>query len=132
MNNNDQLQRIQKLQDDIMKWSDDTFGKYRTASPMAHHLKKEIDELIDALKQLDDEAYTHSDITAIGVQELMRKNKRVLFELADCLTLIVDCAAHSQINMNTLISASEEKLKINKDRIWGNPDENGVVEHIET
>jgi NTP pyrophosphatase (non-canonical NTP hydrolase) len=132
MNNDDQLQRLQKLQDEIMKWSDDTFGKYRSASPMAYHLKKESDELIYALKQLEEESYTNSDISAIGVQELIRKNNRILFELADCFSLIIDCAAHAQIKMNRLIDATEEKLQINKERKWGKPDVNGVVEHIET
>jgi NTP pyrophosphatase (non-canonical NTP hydrolase) len=132
MDTNEQIERIQKLQDDITKWSDDTFGKYRSASPMAHHLRKETEELINALTVLEEEGYTHSDISAIGIQDLIQKNKRVLFELADCLTLIMDCASHAQINMNTLINAVEEKLKINKSRTWGKPDVNGVVEHIET
>jgi NTP pyrophosphatase (non-canonical NTP hydrolase) len=132
MNNDEQLQRIQKLQNDVMKWSDDAFGKYRTSTPMAYHLKKETDELIDALNQLDEGAYTNSDITEIGVQVLLKQNKRVLFELADCLMLIMDCAAHIQIDMTSLIKATEDKLEINKNRKWDLPNENGVVEHIET
>jgi len=132
MNNDDQLQRIQKLQNDVMKWSDDTFGKYRTATPMAFHLKKEVDELIDALERLYEGTYLNSDLTQIGVQELMRKNKRILYEIADCLMLLIDCAAHAQIDINTLIDTAETKLEINKNRKWGKPDGNGVVERIET
>ena len=127
---NNDLERIQTLQNDIKKWSDETFGKYRSASPMAYHLKKEVDELIGALERLYEGTYTNSDITAVGVQELMKKNERILYELADCLTLVMDCASHVQIDMQSLISASEKKLEINKKRKWGVPDENGVVEYI--
>jgi len=124
----DPLQRIQNLQDDVKKWSDGTFGMYRTATPMAYHLKKEIDELIIALEELYQGTYSNN--TQNGIDLLMSKYKRIRFELADCLMLLIDCASHAQINMDSLISATEEKLEINKNRKWGTPDENGVVEHI--
>jgi len=56
----DGISKFQKLQDDIKKWSDDTFGKYRTGKPIAYHLKKEIDELIDALNVYHEGTYTFS------------------------------------------------------------------------
>ena len=55
---------------------------------------------------------------------------RIKFELADCLTLLLDVAAHEFIDVDELLAASEEKMEINKKRKWGEPDENGVVEHI--
>ncbi len=129
-NHKDQTQRVQELQDEIKKWSDGTFGKHRTATPMAYHLKKEIDELIDALNSYYEGTYTNSDITSVGIQELRKKQERILYETADCLMLLVDCAAHASLNMDDVLTAMARKLEINKARKWGEPDENGVVEHI--
>ena len=103
--------RLQTLQDNIKQWSDETFGSHRTGKPIAYHLKKEIDEVIDAI----DNNSGHT---------------RIKFELADCLTLLLDVASHEFIDVDELLDASEEKMEINKKRKWGEPDENGVVEHI--
>lgn len=119
--------RIQTLQDDIKQWSDETFGAHRTGKPIAHHLKKEIDEVIDAIEVLEEKIYTHKGDVR---EEYWKGYTRVKFELADCFTLLLDVAAHENINVSDLLDASEEKLEINKNRKWGNPDENGVVEHI--
>jgi hypothetical protein len=129
-NKEDSSKRIQNLQDDIKKWSDGTFGMHRTANPMAYHLKKEITELITALDDLYRGTYSNSS-TQDGIDLLATKYRRIRFELADCLMLLIDCASHTQINMDSLISAVEEKLEINKNRKWGTPDENGVIRHIE-
>jgi hypothetical protein len=123
------IQRIQELQDDIKKWSDNAFGKYRIATPMAYHLKKEINELINALEIFYQGTYSNVS-TEDGIDQYTAKKRRVLFELADCLMLLVDCAAHIQIGTDELLRATEEKLEINKKRKWGTSDENGVVEHI--
>lgn len=128
---NENTEKIQKIQNEIKNWSDGTFGKYRTALPMAFHLKKEIDELIDALDNEYSGAYFNSELTEIGFQEMKKKQRRIVFELADCLMLIIDCAAHVPLTMNEVCSAVEEKLEINKKRKWGTPDKNGVVEHIQ-
>lgn len=123
------MKRIQKLQNDIKKWSDETFGMYRTGLPIAHHLKKETDEVIDAISTLHQGIYTNGT-REDGIKKLSDAHKRVLFELTDCLTLVMDIAAHEGITMEQLIDASFTKLEINKKRKWGEPDENGVVEHI--
>jgi len=119
--------RLQTLQDNIKQWSDDTFGSNRTGKPIAHHLKKEIDEVIDAIEVLEKSIFETKD----DVREVYWKgHTRVKFELADCLTLLLDVASHENINVSELLDASEEKMEINKNRKWGEPDENGVVEHI--
>ena len=53
-------------------------------------------------------------------------------EIADCFMLLLDSAHHVGITHNEILQATKEKLEINKKRKWGNPDENGVVEHIKS
>jgi hypothetical protein len=106
----------QKLADDIRQWSDATFGNQRNPG-IAYHLKKEVDELINAI------------IAGTISQDL--HNRKILMEYADCMMLLLDSATHSEFTVAEIYSATIEKLEINKNRKWGSPDENGVVEHIE-
>jgi len=112
-----EISKPQNLQNEIKKWSDGTFGSHRTGTPIAHHLKKEIDEVIEATlnRHISDNPTTR---------------KHLKFELADCLILLLDVAAHESIDVTELLDASFKKLEINKKRKWGEPDENGVFEHI--
>ena len=123
------FQVVQKLQDDVKKWSDEIFGMHRTGKPIAYHLKKEVDELIDALNDFHQGVYSN-DIT-VGALQVVNKRHRIKMEAVDCFTLLLDVLAHEQFDVNDLIEASYFKLEVNKNRKWGKPDENGVVEHIE-
>ncbi len=96
--------RIQQLQDEIAEWSDATFGGGRSATRPLHHLAKEVQEVI---AQPDDHV-----------------------EYADCLILLLDAYRMAGGNADELLEAAFQKLEINKQRDWGTPDENGVVEHI--
>jgi len=96
--------RIQHLQDEIAQWSDATFGSSRPATRPLHHLAKEILELLEAP---DDQ-----------------------MEYADCLILLLDAFRMGGGSADDLIETCFQKLEINKKRKWGDPDENGVVEHI--
>lgn len=121
------MTRLQILQNKIKEWSDSTFGNQRTGKPIAYHLKKEIDEVITAIERLEERIFTEKG----DIQEVYREeHRRVKFELADCFILLLDVAAHENITVTQLFDASEEKMEINKKRKWGEPDENGVVEHI--
>jgi len=124
------MNRLQSLQDNIKQWSDNTFGNHRTGKPIAYHLKKEIDEVIDAIDVLRGAGNDKEALWRERYGDIRKAQTRVKFELADCLTLLLDIAAHEHINVSELLDASEEKLEINKKRNWGEPDENGVVEHI--
>jgi len=122
------MKEVQDIQDAIQVWSDETFGKERTGKPIAHHLKKEIDEVIEAIDNFHKDRPYGKDKESL---ELLRhRRKRVLFEIADCMMLLLDVAAHEQYTFKLIMMAVEDKLEINKRRKWGEPDENGVVEHI--
>ncbi len=96
--------RIQQLQEEIAQWSDATFGSCRPATRPLHHLAKEVQELIETP---DDR-----------------------MEYADCLILLLDAYRMAGGSADDLIATCYKKLEINKERQWGDPDENGVVEHI--
>lgn len=85
------------------EWSDKTFGKRNPVAPL-HHLKKEVEEVI--------------------------KEPFDIEEYADCLLLLMDSARIAGFNMDDLYFAAHRKFAKNKQRKWGKPDENGVVEHI--
>ena len=102
------MSKLQQLQDDIVAWSTDTFGdRQTTAIPVCHHLKKEVDELIDGIQAGDFKE-----------------------EFADCFMLLIESAKTCGIETDELISLTYAKLEINKRRKWGKPDEKGVIQHI--
>ena len=101
---------IQLFMDDIHKWADDTFGTERTSIAPLHHLQKEVEETIKAMKQ--------------GIRE------NTLIELADCFILILNASSKYRVTFAELLKVSRNKMEINKSRKWGKPDSNGVCEHI--
>lgn len=107
------MTELQKLMDDISEWSDATFGEGQRNPAIVYHLKKEVDELIDVF-----ENYSRNE------------HRRLWFEYADCIMLLLDSASHAGFSAEDLLSAVKEKLEINKNRKWGKPDTNGVIEHI--
>lgn len=120
------MKELQDLMNQISEWSDKTFGEGQRSAPIAYHLKKEVDELIDAINKAKELGCDES----VGVGEFGRQLQATKFEYADCLMLILDSAHHFGISAKDLISAVIDKLEINKNRKWGKADENGVVEHI--
>jgi len=116
---------LQKLMDEISEWSDKTFGENQRNPAIAFHLKKEVDELIWAIK-----AHQNGNKPSVSVKGDMLV-ERVFLEYADCFMLILDSATHLGINADDLIAYARIKLEINKARRWGKPDENGVIEHLE-
>jgi len=111
--------KFYRLVKDIKKWSDETFGKNRKNLPLPilYHLTKEVPEAIVSA-------------TFMNLYRGKKCRKRLLMELADCFMLVVDAASHSGFTPEELLKAVEKKLEINKIRKWGEPDENGTVEHI--
>ena len=51
-------------------------------------------------------------------------------EFADCFLLLFGAASSDGMSYEDICNAIQEKLEINKRRKWGEPDKNGVVNHI--
>lgn len=113
------LERMQILMDEIRAWSDLQFdnGIFRPSRSLAisKHLQREANELTVAL-----EKYFES-----------RCYEPVMEELADVLILLLDVATHTGNDIEALVTAANNKMRINKKRKWGEPDAEGVIEHIE-
>ena len=95
---------------EITEWQSKTFGEATALSKIAH-LKEEIEELLSDLQ-------TNSD------------HKRS--EWADCFILLFGAAKLDGMTFGDIISAIDDKMKVNYARKWGKPKENGVVNHIRT
>ncbi len=51
-------------------------------------------------------------------------------EFADCFILLMGAAKADGMSYEDICSAISEKLEINKKRTWGEPDSNGVINHV--
>lgn len=94
---------------ELVNWQKSNFPK-ATAHSKACHLELEVLELKDAIEQND---------------------KEIRLEYADCFMLLFGSAAEKGMTWDDIGAAIQEKMAINKLRIWGEPDANGVVKHIE-
>ena len=100
---------LKSFLNDVYKWQDETF-KTATSLSKLYHLKKEINELIEAVE----------------------KDERLAFasEYADCFLLLFGAARKDGLESEDILKVMILKQEINKRRKWGEADENGVVEHI--
>lgn len=102
---------------EVHQWADETFGQNRSASSVAHHLVQESNELSEAL-ELFKEYPTD-------------KNKiKVHKEFADAFILILNAASKHGLTLENLLTFAQHKMDQNRERIWGEPDEKGVVNHV--
>ncbi|GAB1358559.1 hypothetical protein MASR1M31_03370 [Porphyromonadaceae bacterium] len=115
------IERLQEFMNDQAAWSDQTFdgGNFRRSRSIAisHHLQKEAVELTESFEKFFQDRSVESFSAAKE-------------EIADCFILLVDCASHLGCDADELITACQNKLEKNKKRVWGEPDENGVIEHL--
>lgn len=100
---------MKEILDDIWDFQITTFPDSKALSK-AHHLKKEVGELIDDL-------------------EGNREPESVLMEYADCFILLFGSVMAYGLNLEDIKSIIQKKMAINRTRKWGKPDENGVVLH---
>ena len=91
-----------EIQHEVGSWGDETFP-HSTPDSVLAHLKREVQELLDA-----DPA-----------------NRQA--ECADVVMLLMHIAHKEGWSLERAVLM---KLAINQSRSWGEPDEQGVVEHI--
>lgn len=104
----------QNLMDEVVEWADKTFPSVSVESCVAH-LVRESKEARDAIySRLD-----HPD------------DDHVKEEIADCFILIIQTAARFGMSFDNLMHVSRQKFEINKKRVWGDPDSEGIQSHLE-
>lgn len=94
--------------EEITKWQKETFGQATTLSKLAH-LSEELTELRLAI-------------------DFDKSDKKL--EFADCFFLLFGAAAADGMTYDDICKAISEKFEINKQRKWGKPNADGVVNHI--
>jgi hypothetical protein len=101
-----EMDRFQALAAKHAEWSQKTFGSdlERDWTGPLNHLKKEI-------REIEDQPFDRE-------------------EWADGLLLFLDAARRAGFNAAGLVLAAEYKLSININRIWGEPNDDGSVEHV--
>ena len=98
---------MKAFQEQVGAWGDETFPHSTPASVVAH-LMDEVGELAD------DIAHANND----GIPS----------EAADCFLLLLHTAHKCGFDLQ---EEAERKFLVNKGRRWGEPDERGVVRHVE-
>ena len=91
------------IQKTIAEWSKETF-KDSTILSNIEHLRDEIDEIEEFPENIE--------------------------EWADVIILYMNAAYLSGHSMDEILIAVHKKFEKNKNRSWGEPDERGVVKHI--
>lgn len=99
----------ENLFNEIIAWQNQTFGQSHALSKISH-LAEELQELVDDLKNNSE-------------------GKRL--EFADCFFLLFGAAASDGMTYEDICNAIREKFEINKQRKWGKPNENGIVNHVQ-
>lgn len=108
MNRSKDESELSSFQRSVGEWGDETFytehiSHWEFVDGRMNHLKKEIEELEKA--------------PYIETPE----------ELADCFLILLHLAHLRNID---LLDEARKKMKINKDRSWGEADKDGVIEHV--
>lgn len=107
------MSELRAYQKEIGEWGDETFNSKRSDDlavnlyAIANHLKKEAQEVVDSAGCDDYELISE--------------------EISDCFLLLLHIAHNLEID---LLDCAREKMEINYKRTWGEPDKDGVIEHV--
>lgn len=115
------MENLQNILNVIAEFSDKTFGNGKVeisrSIPILYHLKKEVDEAINATQLFLEKPSPETII-------------KVMDEIADIHILALDYQRHFTPNADHLLTIINNKIEVNKTRKWSAPDCNGVIEHI--
>lgn len=106
----DRYRMTTDVQDRIGEWGDVTFPD-STVYSITEHFLEEVDEVHEAV--FVDQEWGDGDLPT---------------EAADCAILLFQLAHRAGFD---LIAEVERKFAVNQQRTWGEPDERGVVRHVE-
>jgi len=101
---------MQKIFREVTAWQQATF-KEATPESLTKHLRNEVDELL-----AETQRGTVDDATK--------------YEIADCFFLLFGIADRLGIDYDDIRIAIIEKLQINKERLWREPNKEGLYLHV--
>lgn len=101
----------QEMFEEITAWQKKTFTK-ATALTAVRHLFEELSEL----------EYDLEDGKSVD---------KTSSEYADCFMLLFGSACLYGLSYEDICKAINDKMEINKARIWGKPNEQGYVNHVD-
>lgn len=105
------------LQQDYGDWANKQFPSHfkedRTPNPSAPYA-----HLCDPIK---------GEVWELGRALKSGEHQKIAMELADCLLLLYSIAHLCGVDLE---KAAEYKFMVNRNRRWGEPDRDGIVEHL--
>lgn len=144
---------LQRFQTEAFRWSRRQFGEHMDPTGSIAHLLREVEELraapddpeeyadclmlvCDAASRAGISLITYGFENRLTIENLARR-ARYLQEQPDepdryrsCADAVVSLAWRAGIRESTLLDAAWDKLDVNRNRKWGKPDADGVVEHV--
>lgn len=117
---------LDQIRIDVDEWQVPTFPS-ATPHGAAAHLRKEAIELYGELWEPAGNQFDGDVIGPLEREIHTYDRDLVRMEMADIFFMLVQLERTTGIN---LAQAVADKLKINEARAWGEPNEQGVVEHV--
>lgn len=114
------------------KWSESIFGDSKSRGPTGPllHLRKEVEEAIKELEELESIRWNGNIDPIIKDQKWLKIKERLLNELVDCQFLVFDAARRTGFKYDEFVAACFAKLAVNKKREWPKPTSDTPVEHV--
>lgn len=113
------MSELSEFQKEVGEWGNRTFNSKRNFEKRActygiyNHFVKEVKELKTVIQQLFDK----NKPPHVSIDE----------EVADCFILLLHLSFWHGFD---LLEAARHKMEINRGRTWGEPDKDGVIEHV--
>ncbi len=103
--------------EEITAWQKQVFTKATAKTAVAH--------LFEEVKELNGALYDEDHVIDF------EKRRKVLMEYADCFLLLFGSASLYGLSYEDICKAINDKMEINKQRKWGEVNDQGYVKHID-
>ena len=114
----------------VQQWQSATFGppESRTGcTARLKHVRREVDEAIEASHVIDGARKMAARLCS-DVQPRAHRLDALASELADIFILLLSACDEAKMDLAVITC---RKLLENRERTWGGPDADGVIEHVE-